>query len=188
VDPALVTVDGEALEAIDGLIAVFYKPVGYVCSHAEDEGATIYDVLPERWLQRNPPATSVGRLDKDTSGLLIITDQGPLQQRLTSPKANIAKVYEVTVDKDLDERLIDVFASGTVMLRSEDTPCLPANLDIVSSREARLTLTEGRYHQVKRMFASQGWEVLTLHRSRFGKLTLGELKPGQWRLLDAMPE
>ncbi len=188
VDPALVTVDGEALEAVDGLLAVFHKPVGYVCSHAEDEGATIYDILPELWLKRNPPATSIGRLDKDTSGLLLMTDQGSLIQRLTSPKANIAKVYEITVDHDLDDKLIDIFASGTVLLRSETTPCLPANLEITSPREAKLTLTEGRYHQVRRMFASQGWEVLTLHRSRFGKLDLGDLKPGEWRLLDGMPD
>ena len=184
VDPVLVMVNGEPLEGVDGLIALFHKPVGYVCSTAENEGPTIYELLPDLWTQRSPPVTSIGRLDKDTSGLLLLTDQGALIQKLTSPKSHTPKVYDVTVDHDLDPRLIDVFASGALMLRSEDTPCLPANLEIISPREAQLTLTEGRYHQVRRMFASQGWEVLTLHRSRVGTLTLGDLKPGEWRLLD----
>lgn len=185
VDPAVVTVDGEALEMVDGLTVLYYKPLDCVCTRAEDEATTIYELLPPNWSRRHPPLTSVGRLDKDTTGALIITDQGPLVQKLTSPKSNVEKVYEVTVDRDLDPELVNVFASGTLMLRSEDTPCLPARLEIKSPREATLTLTEGRYHQVRRMFASQGWEVLGLHRSRFGKLALEGLNPGEWRVLDA---
>ncbi len=91
--------DGAPLEAPEGLLAMLHKPVGYVCTHANGEGPTIYDLLPARWLRRNPPVTSVGRLDKDTSGLLLITDRGDLVQKWTSPKSDIEKIYEVTVDK-----------------------------------------------------------------------------------------
>lgn len=184
VDAQEVTVDGEALEAPDGLLAVFHKPTGYVCTHADGEGPTIYELLPAQWLSRNPPVTSVGRLDKETSGLLLITDIGPLVQRYTSPRAEVEKIYEVTVDRDLDPSLIETFASGTVMLRGENKPCLPARLEITGPRTASLTICEGRYHQVRRMFASQGWHVEALHRSRFGEHRLDGLQPGEWRLIE----
>lgn len=183
VDPECVTLDGEPLEAPDGLLAVLHKPVGYVCTHSEGEGQTIYELLPPRWMNRNPPVTSVGRLDKETSGLLLITDIGPLVHEHTSPKAAIEKVYEAELDRDLDPALVEAFASGTVMLRGEDKPCLPAKLEILGPRTARLTLTEGRYHQVRRMFASQGWHVEKLHRTRCGEHELGDLKPGEWRMV-----
>ncbi len=183
-NPCEVTLDGEPLEAPEGLLAVLHKPTGYVCTHADGEGPTIYELLPAQWLSRNPPVTSVGRLDKETSGVLLITDMGPLVQRYTSPRAEVEKVYEVTVDRDLDPRLIETFASGTVILRGETKPCLPARLLITSPRTASLTISEGRYHQVRRMFASQGWHVVALHRSRFGEHTLSDLGPGEWRLLN----
>jgi 16S rRNA pseudouridine516 synthase len=178
-----VLVEGEVLEAPEGLLAVLHKPVGYVCTRAEEEGQTIYELLPERWTKRNPAVTSVGRLDKDTSGILLVTDRGALVQRWTSPKSEVEKVYEVEVDAPLEEKLVRRFASGTLMLRSEDTPCLPAKLEIVDELHAKLTLTEGRYHQVRRMFASQGWHVVALHRSRFGEFTLGDLPSGEWKMV-----
>jgi 16S rRNA pseudouridine516 synthase len=178
-----VRVDGEPLDSPGGVLALFHKPTGYVCTHAEGEGPTIYELLPVRWRLRNPPVTSIGRLDKDTSGVLLLTDLGHLVQRWTSPKAVVDKVYEVEVDHPLDAALVAAFASGTLVLRSEDKPCLPAKLEILDDLHARLTLTEGRYHQVRRMFASQGWEVLKLHRSRFGDFTLEGLEPGQWRFI-----
>lgn len=183
VDPQLVTLDGEPLEAPDGLLAVLHKPVGYVCTHGEGEGQTIYELLPPRWLNRNPPVTSVGRLDKETSGLLLITDIGPLVHEHTSPKAAVEKIYEAELDRDLDPSLISIFASGQIMLRGEEKPCLPAKLEITGPRNARLTITEGRYHQVRRMFASQGWHVEKLHRTRCGEYELGDLKPGEWLLV-----
>jgi len=182
VDPQAITVDGEALEAPDGLLAILHKPVGYVCTHDEGEGPTIYELLPDQWLRRNPAVTSVGRLDKDTSGLLLVTDIGSLVHRFTSPKAEVEKVYVAELARDLDPALIEVFAKGDLMLRSEDKPCLPAKLEILSARIARLTITEGRYHQVRRMFASQGWRVQKLHRERFGEYELGDLAEGEWRL------
>lgn len=183
VSPDLVRVDGEAIECPEGILALLNKPAGYVCSHDAGEGPTIYDLLPPRWLKRNPAVTTIGRLDKDTTGILLITDNGELVQRWTSPKHKVAKIYDVTVNADLPPGLIELFAAGTLMLKDEEKPCLPAKLEILSPREARLELTEGRYHQVKRMFASQGYEVIKLHRSRFGEFELGDLRPGQWRLL-----
>jgi len=115
--------------------------------------------------------------------LLLLTDDGALVQRWTSPRRKVPKVYEVSVDADLGTELIALFASGALLLNGETKPCLPAKLEIVSARQARLELVEGRFHQVKRMFAGQGLSVTRLHRSRFGQFELGDLQPGQWRLL-----
>jgi 16S rRNA pseudouridine516 synthase len=186
VDPKAITVDGDPLEAPNGLLAMLHKPVGYVCTHGDGEGPTIYELLPDQWLRRNPAVTSVGRLDKDTSGLLLVTDIGSLVHRFTSPKAELEKVYVAEVDRDLDPALVETFAQGDLMLRGEYKPCLPAKLEIVSSKIARLTITEGRYHQVRRMFASQGWHVEKLHRERLGPLELGDLSEGEWRLIPAV--
>lgn len=183
VKPEQVTVDNEPLEAPDGLLVMLHKPVGYACTHSERERPTIYELLPERWLSRNPAVTSIGRLDRETSGLLLLTDQGSLVQRFTSPKSDIEKVYLADVDRDLDSALIEIFARGDLLLHGEDKPCLPAKLELLSARVARLTITEGRYHQVRRMFASQGWEVLKLHRERFGPYELSDLEEGRWRYI-----
>jgi len=181
--PGTVLIDGEPVEFPDGLLVVLHKPADYVCSHDPGEGPSVYDLLPPRWLKRNPVVTTIGRLDKDATGVLLITDDGDLAHRWTSPKHKVAKLYEVTVDADLPPGLEALFAAGTLMLDGEDKPCLPAKLEIVGAREARLELTEGRYHQVKRMFASQGCTVTRLHRSRFGDITLDGLEPGAWRAL-----
>lgn len=181
--PAAVRVDGEPLDQPDGLLVLLHKPLGLVCSHDEREGPNIYSLLPPRWRRRNPVVTSIGRLDKNTSGLLLLTDLSPLVHRLTSPRHKVPKVYRVTVDTDLAPDLIPRFASGTLLLSGETTPCAPAELVLVGPREATLTLTEGRFHQVRRMFSAAGAEVLTLHRERFGPLTLEDLAPGQFRLL-----
>ena len=182
-DPADVRVDGEPLDHPAGVLLLLHKPTGLVCSHDGREGPDIYSLIPDRWRQRNPPVTSIGRLDKDTSGLLLLTDQSPLVHRLTSPKHKVPKVYRATVDRDLSPDLVAQFASGTLLLDGEDSPCAPAALNLLSAREAELTLTEGRYHQVRRMFAATGSTVLTLHRARFGPLELGDLSAGQWREL-----
>ncbi len=181
--PADVLIDGQPMECPDGLLALFHKPAGCVCSHDQREGQTIYDLLPPRWPRRNPPVTSIGRLDRDTTGVLLLTDDGALVQRWTSPRHKVPKLYEVTVDTDLRAELIPLFAAGRLVLDDEDKPCLPAKLELVSPRQARLELIEGRFHQVKRMFASQGFNVTRLHRSRFGDYGLGDLAPGEWRLL-----
>jgi 16S rRNA pseudouridine516 synthase len=180
VDPADVRVDGQPLDHPDGLLFALNKPLGLVCSHDEREGPNVYSLLPPRWRERNPVVTTIGRLDKDTSGLLLLTDQSHLVHRLTSPKHKVPKVYLATLDADASADLIPVFASGTLRLEDEDTPCAPAALRLIAPRQAELTLTEGRYHQVRRMFAACGLTVLTLHRTQFGPLELGNLPSGQW--------
>ncbi len=181
--PSSLLIEGQPIDQPDGILALLHKPAGYVCTHEGREGPTIYELLPEQWMQRNPSVTSIGRLDKDTTGLILVTDIGDLVHRWTSPKHKVPKVYEVTVDADLPPGLGELFASGTLLLEDEDKPCLPAQLEVLGPREATLEIVEGRYHQVKRMFASQGCNVTRLHRSRFGELTLEGLAPAQWRLL-----
>lgn len=181
--PDAVRVDGEPLDHPDGLLLMMNKPLGRVCSHDAREGPSVYDLLPERWRRRNPVVTTVGRLDKDTSGLLLLTDQSALVHRLTSPKHKVPKVYRATLDADLPADAGEILARGTLLLKGETEPCAPAELRVLGPREAELTLTEGRYHQVRRMFSAVGCEVVALHRARFGELELGELAPGQWREL-----
>ena len=182
-NPADVRLDGEPLDHPDGLLLLVHKPLGLVCSHDEREGPNVYSLLPPRWRERNPQITSIGRLDKDTSGLILLTDQSELVHRLTSPKHKVPKVYRATLATDLPAGLAERFAAGTLVLTGEKEACAPATLRALGPREAELTLTEGKYHQVRRMFASQGCEVLTLHRPQFGHLDLGDLAVGQWREL-----
>lgn len=182
-DPAMVRVDGEPLDHPDGLLLLLHKPLGLVCSHDEREGPNVYSLLPPRWRDRNPPVTSIGRLDKETSGLLLLTDQSPLVHRLTSPKHKVPKTYRATLDAEPATDLETVFAAGTLQLEGEDRPCAPAELRRLGEREVEVVLTEGRYHQVRRMFAACGRTVLALHRTRFGSLELGDLQPSQWREL-----
>lgn len=177
-----VRIDGAPLDPTPPFTLMLHKPVGYTCS-TTDPGRIIYDLLPPRFRMRSPIIASVGRLDRDTSGLLLMTDDGKLLHRIVSPKKHLPKIYEATLASDLNGSEVEVFASGTLMLDSERTPLLPATLEIVAPRIARVTLTEGRYHQVRRMFAAVGNRVETLHRSRIGGLTLEELTLGQWRRL-----
>lgn len=188
-DPACLTVDGEKLDFPHGLLIMLNKPVGLVCSHDAREGERVYDLLPARLMARNPEPATVGRLDKDTSGLVFITDDGDLIHRWTSPKHEVEKEYEATLDADLPTDAAQTLAAGTLMLKDEgkkdhDKPCKGAKLEILAPRRARLTLTEGRYHQVRRMFAALGCTVLTLHRLRVGEYTLEGLPEGQWKAVD----
>ncbi len=183
VNPPDVLIDGQPLDHPEGLLLLLHKPLGLVCSHEERDGPNIYSLLPERWRARNPVITSIGRLDKDTSGLLLLTDQSQLVHRLTSPRHKVPKTYHATLDREPPDKLAELFALGTLILEGEKQPCAPATLSMRSALEAELILTEGKYHQVRRMFASQGCEVLKLHRPQFGDLTLGDLAPGKWREL-----
>ncbi|GAB2495862.1 pseudouridine synthase [Pseudoxanthomonas sangjuensis] len=179
-----IRVDGEPLDPAPGLLLMLHKPVGYTCS-TRDAGRLVYDLLPPRFRARSPIVSPVGRLDRDTSGLLLMTDDGALLHRIISPKSSLPKVYEATLAADLRGDEAELFASGALVLESEKTPLLPAQLEALSPRQARLTLHEGRYHQVRRMFAAVGNHVVALHRSRIGGLELGGLEAGKWRLLEA---
>jgi 16S rRNA pseudouridine516 synthase len=180
VNPGSVTLDDEPLDHPHGIFIALHKPAGYVCSHDDRDGATVFTLLPRRWLDRTPRPEAVGRLDKDTTGLLLISDDHALLHQLTSPKHHVEKVYEVTVDRPVDPSLIDVFAAGTLMLRSEADACLPAVLRLLDDCRAELTITEGRYHQVKRMFAACDYRVEALHRTRVGEWSLDDLESGTW--------
>ena len=182
VDHAAIRIDGEPLDPPAGLALMLHKPVGYTCS-TRDAGRIVYDLLPARFRLRSPLLSTVGRLDRDTSGLLLMTDDGQLLHRIVSPKSHLPKVYEATLAQDLRGDEAVLFSSGTLLLESETTPLAPATLEVLGPRHARLTLTEGRYHQVRRMFAATGNHVEALHRPRVGGLSLGELPAGQWRVL-----
>lgn len=184
VEHARLRVDGEPLDPPAGLVLMLHKPTGYTCS-SKDPGRVVYDLLPPRYRLRSPSLSTVGRLDRDTSGLLLMTDDGLLLHRIVSPKARLEKVYEATLASDLRGHEAGTFASGTLMLESENEPLAPAAMEVVALRHARLTLIEGRYHQVRRMFAAVGNHVEALQRSHVGGLTLDELAPGQWRALGA---
>ena len=181
--PARLTFYGEELDPLPGCVVMMHKPLGVTCSHKE-AGTRVYSLLPDRWQRRDPAFSTVGRLDKETSGLLLLTDDGAFLHNVISPKRNIAKRYRATLDRSLRGDETAIFAAGTMMLEGEKTPLLPAALDVVSEREAMLTITEGRYHQVRRMFAATGNHVETLHRESLGGLSLPDgMAPGQWKLL-----
>lgn len=175
-----VQVDGEPLDHPGELLLLMNKPAGRVCSHDAAEGASVYELLPERWRRRHPVVTSIGRLDKDTTGLLLLTDRSALVHRLTSPRHKVPKVYRATLDREPPAGTEELFGAGTLVLPGERDPCAPASLARVGPRVLELTLTEGRYHQVKRMFAAQGCEVLELDRVRFGPLEIGQVARGLW--------
>ena len=219
-----VRVDGEPLDPPQGLVLVLNKPAGCTCS-SKDRGRIVYDLLPPRFRLRDPALSTVGRLDRDTtglllltddglllhrivfdllpprfrlrdpvlstvgrldrdtSGLLLLTDDGQLLHRIISPKAKLPKVYVATLAEDLRGDEAALFASGTLLLEGEKAPLLPAELEVLGARSARLTLHEGRYHQVRRMLAAVGNHVEALHRERIGGLTLADLPAAEWRAL-----
>ena len=183
--PGRMQIDGRPLDPPAGLVLILNKPLGMTCSHKED-GALVYEVLPERWRRRDPAISTIGRLDKQTSGLLLLTDDGDLLHRVISPRRHVAKVYRATLARPLVGTEGDLFAAGGLVLEGEAKPLAPAALEVLSETEALLTVTEGRYHMVRRMFAAVGNHVDALHRERVGGLSLpADLAPGGWRLLTA---
>jgi 16S rRNA pseudouridine516 synthase len=177
------TVSGQPLDPPAPLTLLMHKPLGVVCSHRE-AGRSVYELLPARWRARIPALSTIGRLDKETSGLLLITDDGPFLHRVISPKSHVAKRYVAALDRPLRGDEAEVFAAGTLMLEGEKEPLVPAILEPTGPATALLTITEGRYHQVRRMFAAVGNHVTGLHRDRIGGLVLPpDLEPGAWRML-----
>jgi 16S rRNA pseudouridine516 synthase len=181
--PARMSIDGAPLDPLPPLTLIMHKPLGVVCSHRE-LGQSIYELLPVRWTRRDPVLSTVGRLDKETSGLLLLTDDGGLLHRIISPKAEIAKRYHVTLDRPLEGHEAALFAGGAMLLPDDDKPLQPAILEQLTANVCWLTITEGRYHQVRRMFESVGNRVSALHRDRIGGLDLPrDLTPGAYRPL-----
>ncbi len=176
-------INGVRLDPPPGMALMLHKPLGVTCSHKE-AGPLIYDLLPRRWRAREPAISTVGRLDKETSGLILLTDDGDLLHRIISPKRHVAKRYLATLARPLAGDEGARFASGGLMLEGEDKPLAPAVLEPLTGTTAHLTVTEGRYHMVRRMFAAIGNHVEALHRDRIGGLDLpADLDPGKYRLL-----
>jgi 16S rRNA pseudouridine516 synthase len=181
--PRRLKIRGAPVDPPPGLVLMMHKPLGLVCSHKEG-GALVYDLLPERWRRRDPAISTVGRLDKETSGLLLLTDDGALLHRIISPRADIPKRYRAALERPLRGDEAAVFAAGTLVLEGETKPLAPAFLETIGPTIAYLTIREGRYHQVRRMFAAVGNHVVGLHRDRIGGLDLpAELAPGAYRTM-----
>lgn len=180
---ARMIVDDEPLDPPPGLVLMMHKPAGVTCSHKE-QGPLVYRLLPERWRRREPAISSVGRLDKETSGLLLMTDDGKLLHKIISPRSNVAKRYDVTLDRPLRGDEEKVFTAGTLVLDGETKPLLPAQFQAIAENRAYVTITEGRYHQVRRMFAAVGNHVTALHRDRVAGLSLpDDLPAGEFRII-----
>ena len=168
-------------------LIVMNKPAGHECSQKPKHHPSVYSLLPAPLRRRD--VQSIGRLDEDTTGLLLLTDDGALIHRLTHPKRHVAKVYEVGCRHPLAAEQVEQLVNGVTLL-DDPTPVRAAAAVATGLRDdglhgLRLTLTDGKYHQVKRMVAAVGNRVEALHRSRFGALDLpADLAPGQWRWLD----
>ena len=187
--PVAYTVQGQSWEYQQRAYVMLNKPAGYECSHRPGAWPSVYTLLPAPLRQRPTPGKvqgvqAVGRLDQDTTGLLLLSDDGAFIHRMNSPRHHVPKVYEVTTKHPLDERQITRLKSG-VVLDDDPKPVAAADAQALGEHHLQLTLTEGKYHQVKRMVAAVGNRVDALHRSRIGALDLpGDLAPGQWRWLD----
>ncbi len=176
------TFDGEKLDPPSPLVVMLNKPAGYTCSH-EDKGALVYDLLPVRWQARKPALSCAGRLDKESTGQVILTDDGDLLHRITHPKSHATKEYAVTLEHDLRGDEAALFATGTFLMTGDAKPLKPAMWTPDGPRTGRMLLQEGRFHQIRRMFETLGNSVVALHRDRTGNLPLGDLPAGKYRIL-----
>ncbi len=175
-----ICLDGEPLRRQDKAYFLFYKPAGVLTAARDRHAPTVVDLLPPAWGKRR--ILPVGRLDKETTGLLLLTNDGALAHTLLSPQRHVWKTYEATVDGPLTPEDVEAFAQG---LPLGDFTALPARLTILQSDAsqslARVQVREGKFHQIKRMFERRGRTVTALHRSAFGSLALGDLQPGEYR-------
>ena len=171
---------GVAINKAQPRYIMFNKPIGVVCANKDKDHATVFDSL---FLPRQDTLHVAGRLDLDTTGLVLITDDGQWLHRITSPKHNHKKVYLVELDSPITENQIRILNDG-VQLKKEKKRSLPAEIEIIEDQKIRMTISEGKYHQVKRMLAAVGNHVVTLHREKIAHIELDEsLAEGQWREL-----
>jgi 16S rRNA pseudouridine516 synthase len=177
--------DGERWPYRERAVVVLHKPAGHECSLKPGSHPSVYSLLPAPLRTRGVQA--VGRLDADTTGVLLFTDDGALLHRLTSPKHHVAKIYDVGCRHPVDAAQIERLRAG-VLLRADDRPARAVACEANGVRGLLLTLSEGRYHQVKRMVAAVGNRVDSLARIAFGPVRVGDLGPGQWRWLDGETE
>lgn len=182
-DSAVITVDGEPLSRKRRMVCMLHKPSGYVTS-TKDKDATVMDLVPEEWLKMD--LAPVGRLDKDTEGLLVMTNDGVLAHQLISPKKGIKKVYYAEHEGTANQEDVDAFQKG-IYLEPEGR-CLPALLTPLGPGKSEVVVQEGKFHQVRRKLASRGLLVTYLKRIQEGGLTLGDLPLGRMRELSADEE
>ena len=173
--------EGELLQwTAEGQYFMLYKPQGCVCSHDDGDYPTVYQFFDYPLSTR---LHSAGRLDADTTGLVLLTDDGQWSHRVTSPKHHCEKTYLVTLADPTESHYQQACEQG-ILLRGEKTPTKPAKLEIIDDYQVNLTISEGRYHQVKRMFAALGNKVVVLHRWKIGDIELDErLEEGEYRPL-----
>ena len=177
---AILSVDGKEVAQEDEVWIMLHKPAGVVSATEDAREATVLSLLPERYQRMG--LFPVGRLDKDTEGLLLLTNDGALAHDLLSPRKHVDKVYYAEVDGILEESDIKAFEEGITL--GDGTACMPAGLKILGESQCEVTLREGKYHQVKRMLASRGKPVTYLKRITFGPLILDEELPkGGWKNL-----
>jgi 16S rRNA pseudouridine516 synthase len=177
---ALVELDGESLRPPGFRYFMLHKPEGYISATKDKTHPTVIDLLGEDNLSTLHIA---GRLDIDTTGLVLITDDGQWSHHISSPKSQCDKTYHLTTAEPMNEKYVQQFAKG-IFLHSEKKRCLPAALTILDENTAELMLQEGKYHQVKRMLAAMGNAVVRLHRHAIGKIVLDpDLQPGEYRPL-----
>lgn len=174
--------DGAAVDPVSPLTLMLHKPADYTCSH-KGGGALVYDLLPPRFRARKPALSTVGRLDRESTGQLLFTDDGDLLHRIIHPKTHPPKHYRVSVQSPLRGDESALFSTGEFRLDDDDKPLKPAIWHAESSHGGVLILSEGRYHQIRRMFAATGNHVTALHRFQTGGLTLGELPSGAYKIL-----
>lgn len=176
----VITLDGNVVEAFKTRYLMLHKPAGYVCANSDSDYPVVVDLIRlPRWQELQ----IVGRLDIDTTGLVLLTDDGQWNHRITSPRHECNKIYRVTTANPISAETAELFATG-VQLHGEKAATRPAQLELISSHEARLTIHEGKYHQVKRMFAAAGNLVVALHRESIGNIQLDPaLAPGEYRPL-----
>jgi 16S rRNA pseudouridine516 synthase len=184
------TVQGKSWEYHEKAYLMLHKPAGYECSHRPGAWPSAYSLLPTPLRQRPTKAVvqgvqAIGRLDQDTTGLLLLTDDGQFLHKMSSPKHHVPKVYQITTDREVDAKQIDKLLHG-VVLNDDPKPVKAAAAEQTSDKMLNMTLTEGKYHQVKRMIAAVGNHVVALHRSQIGSLVLADdLPSGRWRWLTA---
>jgi 16S rRNA pseudouridine516 synthase len=175
----VVSINGRELKESGEVYLVMNKQAGIICATQDEEQDTVLDFLDG---YTHKELHIAGRLDKDTTGLVLITSDGKWSHRVTSPNYVCEKVYLLETIMPIEESYIEAFSEG-IVLRDESKPTKPAKLEILTPTSARLTLTEGKYHQVKRMFGAMGNRVTKLHRESVGVVSLGELLEGEFRAL-----
>ena len=178
-DGALIEVDGKPVQRRREVVCIMNKPAGFVTSTEDDLSRTVMELLPEEMLRQK--VVPAGRLDKDTEGLLVFTNNGDFLHHLISPKSNVPKTYYVEHEGSVSEETIKAAEKGIVL--KDGTVCRSARLVRIEDGKSEITITEGMYHQVKRMFAALGCHVTYLKRIQIGGVSLGDLEPGHVREL-----